>query len=150
MLQHIIVSLIFFISVLKAGAQEQKVYRQYYPGGKIKSITHEGIFNGCNMPVGTDSLFYSSGELMLTKNYNNIKSKNGGGCHDGWTIATTTTYFKSGGLKTSSQQKYSYEGAPCDCSVWLKQNSQGTVTEKKQLNNCFDQVPCESKKQEYQ
>lgn len=143
MMKHIAVAL-FLLLFSTPGKTQDKIFKTYYPGGKLRSIKHEGIFNGCNMPVGTDSLFYQSGELMSTIFYNNIKGKSGGGCHDTWTIASTVSFYKNGNIQQSSQQKYSYEGTPCNCGVWERKNIKGELADKKTLGDCYDQKPCEN------
>lgn len=117
-------------------------YREFYPDGQLKGIRHEGVFNGCKMPVGTDTVFYRSGSILSTTFYDNRKSKTEEGCHAGWTIAVTRELYPGGQLKARSQTKYSYEGSPCNCGQWISYDRKGIAVQQRHYGDCYDQQPC--------
>ncbi|RYD76443.1 MAG: hypothetical protein EOP53_14670 [Sphingobacteriales bacterium] len=135
--------LFIFLLLLTACCHAQvKTLKEYYPTGNIKSITHEGIFNGCNMKLGTDSIFYENGRLMTTIQYNNRKDRKNAACHATWTIESTTHYYINGKIKSRSQQKYVYEGEPCDCGTWMRYDEKGRLVKKIIKAACYNQTPC--------
>ena len=123
-------------------AQSDTTFKEFYPTGKLKSFTHEGIFNGCYMPIGTNSFFYKAGKLDSTVFYGNRASKTQPGCHEGWTTAITKKYFLNGKLRAISKEKYGYEGVPCDCGIWIWYDSNGKVLGKRNCGKCYDQKYC--------
>ena len=139
----LVANLLMLILSQNLSAQRDSTFKEFYPNGKIRSITHEGIFNGCYMPIGTDSFFYQSGKLDSIVFYDNRASKTQPGCHEGWTTAITKKYFSNGKLKMISKQKYGYEGVPCDCGNWIWYNEQETILKKRYFGKCYDQKYCE-------
>ena len=138
-------SLLFLFHIVFATispAQEIKTFKEFYHSGVIKQIFHEGTFNGCNMKVGTDSTYFENGRLKATVQYDNRAGKTDPGCHATWTIALTTYFYGGGQIKSRSQQKYSYEGNPCDCGEWITYDVKGTIIKKKSRVDCYDQQPC--------
>jgi len=118
-------------------------YRAYYANKTIKSIRHQGRFNGCGMPVGVDSLFSPSGKLSETVAYENRKGKTDEGCHAGWTITKTIRYYPDGKMKSLAHQRSAYEGLPCDCGSWVDYNQRGVRTKERNMGDCDSQVACD-------
>lgn len=114
----------------------------FFKDGKLKAVYHQGNFNGCGMPVGTDTFFYPSGKLKSTINYDN---RNGihGGCHNTLTIKTTKIYYSNGQLKGKFQTKSSYEGEPCNCGLWLWYNAKGLLVKTAHFRDCSDSAICD-------
>ncbi|QIH33618.1 hypothetical protein [Sphingobacterium sp. DR205] len=83
-----IVMIMQLISLLKAAAQT-KTEKEYYKNGTVLSIKHQGIFMGCGVPIGTDSLFNRKGGLMETSEYVLIKDEKEHSCH----AITTLTFL---------------------------------------------------------
>ncbi|GAA4177005.1 MULTISPECIES: hypothetical protein [Sphingobacterium] len=109
----IIIQLIFIARSLA----QTKTYRTYYEHGNIQSITHQGIFMGCGVPVGTDSLFNRKGKLIETSTYVHIKDEKETGCH-AITSYIEKTFYKSGNIKPVSQYyKVGYESEPVICDA---------------------------------
>jgi hypothetical protein len=145
MKQYVCKSIFVFFYILccfDTTAQYNDTLREFYPNGKLKSVHHEGLFNGCTMPVGTDTAFYKSGKISETIFYDNRKSKTEEGCHEGWTTEIKKIFFENGRIKTISQTKYGYEGTPCNCGTWIWKDVTGRIHKKKYYGKCYDQVSC--------
>ena len=119
---------------LPAGAQENTV-KNYHPNGKLREVMHHGLFNGCDIPVGTDSLFTPAGTLLGTKNYTHFST--GEGCHSTLTVIEIKTYFPNGKPKVISYQRISYEGEAWRCGIWKWYNTAGKVVRKKDCGKCI-------------
>ncbi|HEY8954703.1 hypothetical protein [Chitinophaga sp.] len=109
-------------------------HKSYYDNGRLKQVTHQGNYNGCGVPVGTDSLFDASGKLAETISYQH-KGKSNTGCHDIITRKTITTYYSNGRRKTLSFQEECYECEPKSYGVWKWYDRNGKLikSEKKDL-----------------
>lgn len=138
------ISIVLLLFAHVTFGQEIKTFKEFYPNGKLRSLKHEGLFNGCIMPVGTDTMFFVSGKIQATTFYDNLKSKTQAGCHAGWTIENRKTFFENGHLRTFAQEKYSYEGSPCNCGTWLWMQPDGKVVKRKKYGNCYDQKACQN------
>jgi antitoxin component YwqK of YwqJK toxin-antitoxin module len=134
----LIVALNVLVSTTTFG-QENRSYKEFYPNGKLKAIKHQGQFGGCGVNIGTDSIYYESGQLASTIYYDNHKSKTQGGCHENWTVKKIITFYKSGKIKTRSKTKLSYEGADCKCGTWFWYTEKGVLYKKQQFKNCYDE-----------
>lgn len=136
-----LVTMMLFAPAL-ASAQQASSYKEFYPDGRLKAIRHEGIFNGCHMPVSTDTLFYPSGKVEATISYDNRKSLTDEGCHQGWTIETKHIFHTTGLLKAISKTRHLYEGSDCNCGEWRWYNTKGKMIRLKKYSRCTSQAPC--------
>jgi antitoxin component YwqK of YwqJK toxin-antitoxin module len=130
----ILFSFLLLLAVLPAGAQET-VSKTYHPNGKLSEITHQGSFNGCGVPVGTDSLFSPAGKLLRTKSYTHFLS--GSGCHSIITVTEERTYFSNGRSKTVSREQIPYEGEAQKCGVWKWFDKEGRIMRKQEWSDCI-------------
>jgi len=133
--------IMLFIPTL-VSAQQTSSYKEFYADGTLKAIRHEGVFNGCHMPLGTDTVFYPSGKIEATIFYDNRKSLIDEGCHQGWTIETMHTFYANGTIRSISQTRHTYEGNACDCGEWRWLNTKGKVIRIKKYSSCNSQSPC--------
>lgn len=111
-------------------------------GKNVVAIRHEGKFNGCNMAVGTDSLFDKNRSLFKTVAYDNRKSETEEGCSATWTAIETKCYYKNGTIKSVSFEKTCYECATCACGEWTTYNKKGKVIQTVNNGDCYNQTPC--------
>lgn len=109
-------------------------YKTYYDNGRLKQVTHQGNYNGCGVPVGTDSLFDASGKLTETISYRH-EGKSNTGCHDIITRRTITTYHQNGRPKTLSYQVECYECEPKPYGVWKWCDKNGKVIKSEKKDN---------------
>lgn len=139
--------IIFFITLLPfthAAVSQDTTFREFYKSGKLKKISHEGLFNGCYMKIGRDSMFAEKGNLLATIHYDNRKDKKEAGCHATWTTELHTYFYPNGKVKARSFIKYSYQGEACDCGEWIEYDEKGSLKKKTKKTDCYDQQPCKS------
>lgn len=105
-----------FLSLLLAQSDD-KVYREYYKNGKVKSVTRQGIFQGCGVPVGTDSLFNANGILSKTISYTHIKDAKLNGCHAIQTYEKQVQMKPDGKALSIKYFTYGYESTPVAISA---------------------------------
>jgi len=108
--------------------------------GYLAKVSHKGVFNGCRMPVGTDSFFADNpgGVLESTIRYEHYASDTpSDGCHSTWTITTLSTFDVSGRLKAVEQHKSGYETHDCPCGEWEEYDSNGKIVRSKRHPSCF-------------
>ena len=104
--------------------------------GRVMSISRQGVFNGCGVPVGTDTIFSPTGKVYQTVRYTHHPGKPSGSCHDLRTIARTTTYFHNGKVMEVSSHHYCYECEPVPCGVWKRYNDKGKLVERSVKGDC--------------
>ncbi len=111
----------------------------YIQSGYLATIYHTGTFNGCGVPVGTDSLFYNKPgkTLWIAIHYEHYKSKTpNAGCHATWTVTTTTMYDDGGRRKSVWQEKSGYETRPCRCGTYTTYNASGKIIRTESYPDC--------------
>jgi antitoxin component YwqK of YwqJK toxin-antitoxin module len=108
------------------------VFKAYYSNGKLKSITHQGIVEGCGVPVGIDSVFDTRGNLSGTVTYVHVKEKEEEGCHSLLIFEKRVTYHRNGEIASIKYYGSAYEQEPFLCS---RQQYEAARTRRKEINN---------------
>lgn len=121
---------------INSSAAQDPVYREYYPNGRLKQVTHQGNYQGCGVPVGTDSLFDPNGQLVKTISYLH-EGKANAGCHDLVTRQTITTYHQNGRRKMLSYFTACYECTPVPYGLWKWFDDKGRLVKSEKKKNVF-------------
>lgn len=121
--------LLFFASSLVytyTHAQTPRTIRTYHKNGSIKTITHQGFYNSCGVPIGTDSIYNNTGGLIKTITYQHTLL-NGKSCHDLSTKSTVILYYKNGKPKEEQHYVSCYECEPAATGTWRWYNQRGDI-----------------------
>ena len=121
-----LLTLVFGHIISDVYAQTAGTFITYHNNGRVKTITHHGIYNGCGVTVGIDSNFNSAGILIKTIAYDH-SSKGGKGCHDIFTKSTVTLYYKNGRHKVEQFFSSCYECTPVATGTWRWYNKEGKI-----------------------
>ncbi len=103
--------------------------------GNLRSITRQGLYKGCGVPVGTDSIFYGNGKLNTTHTYKHFSPEQNRSCHKLITHRKTLQYYKTGQIKTKQEYSYCYECEPKPVGVWESYSPSGRLLHKEKYGN---------------
>jgi antitoxin component YwqK of YwqJK toxin-antitoxin module len=122
---------ICFFAAFNGNAQE--VFKTYYPNGHVKAVTHQGIFQGCGVPVDTDSLFYPNGQVQKTIRYRHSLNS-GNDCHAIITREAIVLYYPNGRRRSLQFLEYCYECEPTPVGEWVWYDKSGNVLRRDKKN----------------
>lgn len=128
-MQKLFATLIMFVFGFintEVSAQTAGTFRTYHKNGQVKTITRQGLYNGCGVPIGIDSNFNSAGILIKTIAYDH-SNKGGKGCHNIYTKSTITLYYENGRAKVEQFFLSCYECTPVAIGTWKWYDKKGNI-----------------------
>jgi len=118
--------LVLCASSIPADAQDIREVRTYHQDGSIERISHQGLFNGCGVPVGMDRVFDPSGNVIKTIAYRH-SLQGSQECDDISTQQTITTYSPEGLRQSVQYYVGCYECEPRPTGNWRWYDSKGRL-----------------------
>ncbi|MDQ3111550.1 MAG: hypothetical protein M3R17_16810 [Bacteroidota bacterium] len=117
---------------------DSKIF-EYYSNGKLKRVSRQGVEFGCGMRVGKELNYDSLGNLVTEIIYDNYLPKDAGGCHETYTVISTTEYYSNKSIKLHKQEETAYEaGQECPCGMWEFYDKNGKLVRKEKFGSCND------------
>ena len=118
---------------------------EYYQNGQLARIREQGNPFGCGAQVGEEVNYDSLGTLLSRSTYENSLPPGDVGCHQTYTVISTTEYYANGKVKLKKKEKTSYEaGLQCPCDKWEYYDEKGLLMKKEKHPSCENyKLDCE-------